>query len=66
LEKKVSVTKLVNEIIRQAMLGHPVQRVRYRDQVFSLGAPRTDLDKALALAACEEDGQDVGKLAARK
>jgi hypothetical protein len=66
LAEKVPVTKLVNQIIRQGIAGRRTKHVRYREQAFSLGVPLANLDKALSLAAADEEEQAMRKLAARK
>ncbi|HEV2972811.1 MAG TPA: ribbon-helix-helix protein, CopG family [Pirellulales bacterium] len=66
IAEKVPITKLINQAIRQGMASRGVRHVRYRERVFSLGAPFANLDKALALAAADEDEHAVRKLAARK
>jgi hypothetical protein len=43
-----------------------MKRAAYRERVDSLGAPRVNLDKALALAVADEDAEITGKLVARK
>jgi len=50
----------------QALDQPPVRRPRHREQVFAMGEPRFDLDRALALAAALEDQETVRKLRLRK
>ena len=64
--QSIPLSKLLNQLLRQAMAGKPLKRARYRERVFSLGRPRVPLDKALALAASEEDEEVLRKLAVRK
>ena len=64
--RKVSLSELINQFLRQALAGKPARRSVYREKVFSLGAARLNLDKALALAAAEEDEEVTRKLALRK
>ena len=66
VSENLSVSKLLNRVIRQGLASKPTKRVRYREKTFSLGAPLVNLDKALALAAAEEDEHVLRKLAARK
>ena len=64
--QKVSLTALLNRVLRQGLAAKPARRAPYREKVFSLGTPLINVDKALALAATEEDEQVLRKLAARK
>lgn len=64
--KQLSLTKLLNQVLRQG-LGIPAKkRVRYREKVFSMGKPLVNLDKAAALAAADEDDEIIRKMAGRK
>jgi hypothetical protein len=65
-EQSISLNALLNQLLRQALVTRPSKPRRYREKVFSLGAPRVSLDKALALAAAEEDEETLRKMAARK
>jgi hypothetical protein len=42
------------------------RRPRHREQTYAMGEPRTDLRKALALAAALEDDEIVRKTTLRK
>jgi hypothetical protein len=56
--EKVSLTRLLNRILRSCMEAErdrARQRRRHREQTYAMGEPRTDLRKALALAAALED-----------
>ncbi len=64
--EEVSLSKLLNRVLRQGMAAKAAKRPAYREKVFSMGRPRVNLDKALALAAAEEDAEVTRKLAARK
>jgi hypothetical protein len=67
--EKVSLTSLVNRVLRrglQAPPGGKARRRRYREETYAMGAPRVDLRKALALAATLEDDEVRRKLALRK
>jgi len=64
-----SLTKLINRVLRQGIQamrkGNKPAR-RYREKTFSMGEPKVDLDRALALAAAMEDEEIRRKLAQRK
>jgi hypothetical protein len=65
----LSLTRLLNRLLRQGMTAarQAVKPARpYREKTSSMGAPRTDLTKALALAASLEDNEIRDKLARRK
>ena len=68
--EKVPLTDLVNRVIRRGLEPTSKRGMKprrpYREQVFSLGAPRVPLDKALALAAAMEDAESLEELARRK
>lgn len=67
--ENVSLTRLLNRTLRagiQATRARPQKRPPYRERVYDMGAPRVDLDKALAVAAALEDEEIVRKLAQRK
>lgn len=67
--ENVSLTRLLNRTLRagmQAARTRTARRPPYRERVYSMGAPRVDLDKALAVAAALEDEEIVRKLAQRK
>lgn len=63
---KVPLTHVLNQVLRQGLTSKPRRRAAYREKVFSLGAPQRDLNKALAIAAAEEDAEVIRKLALRK
>ena len=68
-EEGLSLTKLVNRVLRQALRAERQEgkpRPAYREKVFSLGQPKVDLTKAIALAASLEDSEIRDKLARRK
>jgi hypothetical protein len=58
--ESLSLSKLLNCVLRQGLASKPIKRVRYREKVFSMGPPLINLDKALALAAAEEDEHIFG------
>lgn len=63
------MTKLIERALRRGMSAMTQDRkpVRtYREKTFSMGQPRVDLTKALAVAASLEDEEIRRKLAARK
>jgi len=67
--ENVSLTRMLNRLLRegiQASRGRRPQKARYREQTATMGAPRVDLDKALALAAGFEDEEILRKMALRK
>jgi len=69
LKENVSLTELVNRTLRAGMQQSRAparRRSRYREQTRSMGAPRFDLDKALALAAVFEDDEAIRKMSLRK
>jgi hypothetical protein len=64
-----SLAKLVNRALRHgisalAQAGKPKRP--YRQKTFSMGQPKVNLDKALALAASLEDEEVCEELAQRK
>jgi hypothetical protein len=68
-EENLSLTQVFNRAIRAGMeMLHwaPARRSHHREQVFSMGQPRVDLDQALALAAAIGDEETVGRLRLRK
>ena len=69
LRENVSLTKLVNRTLRTGMQRSRASarhRSQYREKTYSMGAPRLDLGKALALASDLEDEEVVRKMALRK
>lgn len=64
--QKTSLSKLLNQLLRQGIAGKPARRARFRQRLFSLGAPRGNLEKALALAAADQDAETTRKLVLRK
>ena len=67
-DEQVSLTKLINRLLRVGLLSrrYPKRRRRFRQETFSMGTPRVDLSKALDLASRLEDEEIVRKLAMRK
>ena len=69
VSENVSLTNLVNRTLRAGMQRSRAtarRRSQYLERTYSMGAPRFDLDKALALAAQLEDEEVVRKIALRK
>jgi hypothetical protein len=69
LRENVSLTKLVNRTLRAGMQrsrAAPRRRSQYREKTHSMGAPRFDLARALALAGDLEDEEIIRKMALRK
>lgn len=67
--ENISLTRMLNRALREgiaATRGRRAGRTRYREEVVSLGVPRADLDKALALTAMLEDEEVLRRLALRK
>lgn len=67
--ENLSLTRLLNRTLRagmQAARASPQNRAPYRERVYAMGAPRIDLDKALAVASALEDDEIVRRLAQRK
>ncbi|MCE9556898.1 MAG: ribbon-helix-helix protein, CopG family [Planctomycetes bacterium] len=64
--EKVSLAELCNQVLRQGLASKPSVRQPFREQVFSMGTPRVNLDTALALAAQDEDAEIARKLVLRK
>jgi hypothetical protein len=68
-KENTSLARLLVRTLRAGMQaarkpGRP--RQRHREQIHAMGAPRTKLDKALALAAALEDEEIVRKVLGRK
>lgn len=69
LRKRMSLTRLVNQILRAGLQAdrRPTPRKRpYHEKTYPLGTPLLRLDKAMALAARFEDEEIIRKLALRK
>jgi hypothetical protein len=67
--QKRSLTELVNRVLRRGLAAgeaKPGPRRRYRERPISMGRPKLELEKALALAAALEDEATLEKLALRK
>lgn len=67
--EKLPLTRLVNRVLRLGMRadrsGGP-RRTRYREATQAMGAPRVDLQKALAVAAALEEDEILRKMTLRK
>ena len=64
-ERGLTFKQAVNEAIRKGLVGKADDAV-FHTQTFSMGPPRTPIDKALRLAAQLEDEEIIRKLAERK
>jgi hypothetical protein len=68
--ERLPLTVLLNRVIRRSLEGRPSGRAKsrrqYREQGFSMGAPRVPLDQSLALAAILEDKEVAEEMARRK
>jgi hypothetical protein len=64
--ERVSLSQMFNQLLRQGLAAKPSRRPPYREQVCSLGEARINLDKALNIAAADEDDEVVRKLTLRK
>ena len=66
--EKVSLTHLINRVIRAGLASRPAPtrpRRPYRERPQAMGAPRVALDKALAVAAALEDEEVARELSTR-
>ena len=61
-EEGISLTLLVNRVLRQGLAAPGRKRKRFVEQPAALGKPRVDLDKALAVAATLEDEESLREL----
>ena len=64
-----SLTRFVNRVLRagiRAVRQGGRRRRRHREKTHSMGEPRVNLDKALALAALLEDEETLRKMGLRK
>jgi hypothetical protein len=67
--ENLSLARVLNRTLRaglRAARTRPSKPAPYRERVYAMGAPRIDLDKALAVASALEDDEIVRKLAQRK
>ena len=65
----VSLNKIINRLLRrglQASKREGKTHRRYRERVFSMGAPAIDLNKAMAVATALEDEEILRKISLRK
>ncbi len=65
----MSLSRMLNRTLRaglRAGKGGRASTRAYREQVYAMGEPAINLDKALAAAAQLEDAEILRKLAARK
>lgn len=61
-KQKVSLTAFLNRVLRLGLSAKAPPRKPYRERTFSMGVPRVNLDKALSLAADDEDEETARKL----
>lgn len=69
LRENVSQTRMLNRLLREgieASRGGAAKKDPYQESTIAMGAPRVDLDKALALAADFDDEEILRKMALRK
>jgi hypothetical protein len=65
-ERGMSFKAVLNDAVRRGLSAEPTRR-RYRTPSRDMGfRPEFDIDKALALAAADEDAETLRKLAQRK
>jgi hypothetical protein len=67
--ENVSQIRMLNRLLREGINAYREGHARkspYQETTIAMGAPRVDLDKALALAADFEDEEILRKLAQRK
>jgi hypothetical protein len=62
----VSLTRLINRLIRRGLESRAKPRKPFQQQTYSMGVPKVDLTKALAFAAALEDEEIIAKLARGK
>jgi len=67
-EAGMTLKEVVNRALRRGLteLTRPPERRPFSVRTFSMGAPRANLDRALALAGVLEDDEIVRKTALRK
>lgn len=68
VKSRVPLRRLINSTLRKGLAAPPRARPRkpYSCPTFSLGQPRLNLDKALALAASLEDAEVLREIELRK
>ncbi len=68
--ESVPLTQLINRMIRQGMNDMNSRQSKagppYREQVHSMGTPKYDLTRALALASSLDDEETLAELDRRK
>jgi hypothetical protein len=67
--ENVSQTRMLNRLLREGLKaprGSLAKKRLYQETTIAMGAPRVDLDKALALAADFDDEEILRKMAQRK
>ena len=67
--ENVSQTRMLNRLLREGIKAtrrRTAKKDRYKETTIAMGAPRVELDKALALAADFDDEEILRKIALRK
>ena len=62
LDERVSINRMINRLLRQGLEHDSRQEPPFKEKVYSMGIPRVDLTKALAIAAALEDEETMRKL----
>jgi hypothetical protein len=64
--EKISLSDVVNRVLRQGLTAPPNPKPPYREKPHSMGRPQINLDKALSLAFELEDEELLRKMSARR
>lgn len=67
--ENLSQTRMLNRLLREGMkslCGYSAKKTQCKEETADMGAPRVDLDKALALAADFDDEEILRKMMLRK
>lgn len=65
-QTKLSLTRLLNQVLRQGLAAPPKKRAPFHQKTYDLGVPLVNLDKALSLAFEWEDEEIMRKMAEGK
>lgn len=68
-QENVSLTRMLNRIVRTGLASSNQtvrKRPKYHEKAVSMGRPRINLDKSIALAAALEDEEVLRELLLRK
>lgn len=57
----VSINRMINRLLRRGLESASAKEPPFREKVYSMGKPRFDLTKALALAAALDDDEFIRK-----